>query len=81
MQYMRNLFILLPIMGYYLLESLLIALFVSLVWNHFLQQLFKTNVSYLQWVAIIWIIKIIFFDLFKTFLRTINNNDNNNDNE
>ena len=81
MQYMRNLFILLPIMGYYLLESLLIALFVSLVWNHFLQQLFKTNVSYLQWVAIIWIIKIIFFDLFKTFLRTINNIDNNNDNE
>ena len=74
---MRNLFILLPIMGYYLLESLLIALFVSFVWNFFLQQLFNINVSYLQWVAIIWIIKIIFFDLFKTFLHTINNEDKN----
>lgn len=75
MQIIKNALIVLPVMGYYLIESMIIALFISFVWNFFLEELFHISISYFQWIGIIWIIKIIFFDVFK-LLSAVNNNDN-----
>lgn len=75
MQIIKNALIVFPVMGYYLIESMIIALFISFVWNFFLKELFHVNISYFQWVGIIWIIKIIFFDVFKLLSAVNNNND------
>lgn len=75
MQLFKNLLIVLPVMGYYLIESMIIALFISFVWNFLLNELFRINISYFQWVGMIWIIKIIFFDIFK-LISAVNNNNN-----
>jgi hypothetical protein len=78
----KNILFIFPVMGYYLLESVIAALFVRFVWRFFLQDLTGVYISYLQWVAIIWIIKVIFFDVFKLIsgLSTMNNpNDENNE--
>ena len=64
MKNLGNLMYLLPIMVYYAIESFIIALFVSLLGRTILVDLLG-GVSYLQWVAIIWIIKVVFFDVFK----------------
>jgi len=76
----KNILFIFPVMGYYLLESVVAALFIRFVWRFFLESLTGISINYLQWVAIIWIIKVIFFDVFKLLsgLATMNNpNDNN----
>ena len=52
-------------MLYYLLESAIIALFINLIWRFTLYSLTNVCINYLQWVAIIWGVKMIFFDVFK----------------
>lgn len=52
-------------MIYYLFESAIIALFVNIAWRFVLYPLTDIYINYLQWVVIIWIVKMIFFDVFK----------------
>jgi len=63
--FLKNILFLIPIMIYYLIESIILALFINLVWKLILQSKFNIYLSYLDWVAIIWIIKVVFFDIFK----------------
>ena len=53
-----------PVMFYYALEALIVGVVISIVWKLFLSN-FLGNVGYLQIVAIYWIIKMLFFDVFK----------------
>ena len=81
---LKNIFFLIPIMLYYFVESMLAAIFVTLVWRVFLVDLFGVYITYFQWVAIIWIFKVIFFDVFKIFSMFMavppqNQEQNNND--
>jgi hypothetical protein len=78
---LKNMFYILPVMGYYFLESMLIAAPVFIVWRFVLLKTFEVYVSYFQWVGIIWIIKVIFFDVFKLItglsqINTATTNDN-----
>lgn len=67
-----------PVMGYYAIESVIVGLFIAVVWKYLLSAFFG-NLGYLQIVGIYWIIKMLFFDIFKLFGSfTINNNNNNN---
>ena len=54
-----------PIMFYYLIESFFIAIFVGVAWKYILQPQFAIELSYLHWVFIIWIVKVILFDPIK----------------
>jgi hypothetical protein len=84
MDNLKNLLYLIPVMIYYFIESMFTGLFVTLVWRAFLAQPLNVYITYFQWVAIIWIIKVLFFDVFKLisafmFMPPQNqNNENNN---
>jgi len=78
---LKNILFIFPVMGYYLLESMILAIFVGFVWRFFLQKFTGIDVGYLQWVAIIWIIKVIFFDVFKLISGLDKMNNLNNSNE
>ncbi len=80
MQHLRNAIFIFPVMGYFLIESVIIALFVSFVWNFFLDELFQIQIRYVQWVGIIWIIKTLFFNVFN-LLPTLKDSDKNNNDE
>jgi len=54
--------IIFPIMFYYLVEALLVGIFINGVWKFQLEDLFG-NLGYLQIVGIYWIIKMLFFDM------------------
>lgn len=68
-----------PIMIYYLVESFIISLPVSLVWESFLQPVFEFDfhLKYMNWVWIIWICKCILFDVYK--ISVFNNKNNEED--
>lgn len=72
----KNLMFLVPVMGYYILESVIISIPVFFTYRFFILPITNVNITYLQWVAIIWIIKVIFFDVFKLIsgLSTMPNN-------
>ena len=53
-----------PVMFYYALEALLVGLFITVVWKLFLSNFFG-SMGYIQIVAIYWIFKMLFFDVFK----------------
>lgn len=77
----RNLSYLFPVIGYYALESLILSLFITPIWRFILLPLTNIMITYLQWACIIWIIKVILFDVFKLIFSAgdINNvNDINN---
>lgn len=79
----RNILFIFPVMGYYLLESAVAAIFIRFVWRFFLENYIGVEILYLQWVALIWIIKVIFFDVFKLIsgLGTMNNPNDKNQEE
>jgi hypothetical protein len=52
-------------MFYYLVESFFVALFINTAWRYILQSQFSVQLSYLHWVFIIWIVKVILFDPIK----------------
>jgi hypothetical protein len=62
---LKNMWFIFPVMVYYFFESIVIAIFVSFIWKFVLQSLTTIDITYFQWVCIIWIIKVIFFDVFK----------------
>lgn len=65
------LFIIFPLMFYYTFESAFIALFINPIWNFVLEPKFNLGLSYIHWFVGIWIIRMIFLDVFKT-VATIN---------
>ena len=62
---LKSLLMIIPIMFYYLIESFFIGLFINTAWRYILQSQFNIELSYLHWVFIIWIIKVILFDPIK----------------
>jgi len=78
---LRNLIFLIPIIIYYLFESFLLAIFINLPWKLIFQPKFDFYVSYLDWVFIIWVCKLILFDIFKMIISINNPNNQNNDND
>lgn len=80
MDNLKNLLFIFPVMFYYFLESLIAAIFVGFVWRFALQPVLNIEIGYFQWVAIIWIIKVVFFDVFKLIsgLSSMNNNQKEN---
>jgi hypothetical protein len=76
----KNVMFLFPVMGYYLFESVIASFFIYFAWRIFLEPLTKLPITYLQWVTFIWIVKVIFFDVFKliTGLNNINTNEEGN---
>lgn len=65
MNNLKNIWFLFPVMAYYLVESFVAAIVINLVWKFILLPLTGIPITFLQWVAIIWIIKVVFFDVFK----------------
>jgi hypothetical protein len=87
MGHLRNLLYIMPIILYYLIESMFLAVIIYPIWRFILcEKLNGLPLSYSDWVFIIWIIKILLFDIFKVtsfFLygdndKTTENNDDEN---
>jgi len=76
----KNFLILVPIAIYYMIESFCLALLIDMVWRYFLQDCFKFELTYMNWVAIIFIMKLLLFDIFKAN-NNINNTNNINNNQ
>lgn len=53
-----------PVMFYFALEALIVGLFINILWKFFLINNFG-HLGYFQIVTIYWIIKMLFFDVFK----------------
>ncbi len=68
----KNLILLFPLLIYYFIEALFLGLFIQVIWRFFLSELFNLYIGYFQWVCIIWIVKVIFFDIFK-IIASFNN--------
>lgn len=83
MNNLKNLLFIFPIILYYLVESIVIGCIVYLIWHFILQFKFNFTLSYFDIVFIIWIIKIVLFDIFKVSDRfTLPNDfDDNQDDE
>jgi hypothetical protein len=62
---LRNILFIIPIMVYFFVESLVTALFVSVIYRIFLAEALNVYIKYSQWVAVIWIVKVLLFDVFK----------------
>jgi hypothetical protein len=61
----KNLLFIFQVMFYYLMESAIISIFTTIIWKYFILSIIHVDITYIQWVAIIWIIKVVFFDVFK----------------
>ncbi len=77
----KNIFFIFPVMGYYLLESIVIAIFVNIVWKFILQDFIGIEINYIKWVAIIWILKLLLFDVFKLISGLAQYNNQNEENQ
>jgi len=63
----RNILYIIPVIGYFLLEAVVLGIFVNFVWRLILEPWCGVAINYLQWVAIIWLIKVLFFNIFNLF--------------
>ena len=61
---LRNMLFVFPVMLYYVLEALIVGFFITAVWMLLLKNSLGT-ITYFQVVGIYWIIKMLFFDVFK----------------
>lgn len=52
----------LNLMMYTLIQSFILALFVSIIWQTFLTNSFNLNIGYFEWWGIIFIINLLRFD-------------------
>lgn len=64
MDKLKSVFSIFPIMIYYAIEALIVALFITVIWNTLLIDKFG-RIGYFQWTAIYWIVKMLLFDVFK----------------
>jgi len=53
-----------PVMGYFLLEALIVGVFISIIWKLLLSQQIG-DLGYSQIVGLYWIAKMVQFDVFK----------------
>lgn len=61
----RHLYYLLSVMLLYFFESIIIGFFIYLAWKYILHTLINIEIIYFQWVAIVWVIKMLFYDVLK----------------
>jgi len=61
---LKNVAFIFPVMLYYAIEALIVALFISFIWNTILFNRFG-YIKYMECVSIYWILKMILFDVFK----------------
>lgn len=61
----RHLYYLTTVMLMYFIESIYIGFFIHLTWEYILYPIFKIDIIYFQWVFIVWVIKLLFFDSLK----------------
>lgn len=80
MNSLKNLIFILPIILYYLIESIVIGFIVYLIWHFIFQIKFDFTLSYFEIVFIIWVIKIVLFDIFKVSDRFTLPNDSQDEN-
>lgn len=76
---MKQILYIIPIMFYYFIESIISAVPIHFIWKFFFSEKFSFGLQYIHWVLIIWMIKVIFFDVFKfatMFDKTTENNNN-----
>lgn len=79
---LESLYFIFPIMLYFIFEALIVGVFISVLWKFFLTNNFG-HLGYFQIVVIYWIIKMLFFDVFKLIagLTTMGKNLQNKLNE
>ena len=65
---LKNFLAVVQIMSYYLLESLLIGIVFFVVWLTVILKFVDVNLTYLNCVMIIWLFKLLKFDIFN-FIR------------
>ena len=58
----KNIAYLMTVMIYYFIESLIVAFFINVAYIYILASIFKVEIGYFQWVILIWIVKVLFFD-------------------
>lgn len=76
---LNDILFLFPVMAYYALEALIVGVFIMLVWKLTLTRIVG-DVGYLQIVGVYWIVKMLFFDVFK-LISGLNSAGNNMENE
>lgn len=70
---LNNVVFLFPVMLYYAMEALIVGVFISIVWKIILTN-FLGDIGYFQIVAIYWIFKMLFFNVFNLLSGFIGNN-------
>ena len=75
---LRHIGFLISTMIMYFFESIFIGLFVNLAWRYVLYDIFPIAINYFQWVFIIWIIKMLLYDVLKTPIDENHNAHENN---
>jgi hypothetical protein len=78
MENMKNLLYLIPIVFYYLIESVIIGGVIYVIYILILKSIFFVNIDYFQWVSITWIFKMLLFNVYNTIPNQPNNNEYNN---
>lgn len=62
---MKQVLYIIPVMFYYFIESIISAVPIHFLWKLFFSVKFNFGLQYVHWVIIIWMVKVIFFDVFK----------------
>ena len=63
---------------YFIVESSITAIFVSIVWEFFLKKYFNVEILYIDFIAGIFVIKITISHMFSTVLELDKNAENKN---
>ena len=61
---LANIMFIFPVMGYFLLEAMIVGVVIALLWKLFLSNHIG-NIGYAQIVVVYWIGKMLLFDVFK----------------
>ena len=61
---LENMLFVFPVMIYYVFEALIVGFFITFIWILLLKNSLGT-ITYFQIVGVYWIIKMLFFDVFK----------------
>lgn len=60
---LKNITFIFPVMGYFLLEALIVGLFIAILWKFFLLN-YLGHIGYPQIVVLYWIAKMVIFNVF-----------------
>jgi len=72
---LHNLMFIFPVMFYYALEALVVSIFITGIWALTLKSSLG-HIGYFQVVGVYWIVKMLFFDVFKLITGLSNANTN-----